>query len=170
MLLAVDVGNTQTVFGLFEGAELGEHWRIATEAHRTGDELGALLADFLDLDALTGICLSSTVPQLIREYDHLATRFTKARLLVVGPGVRTGIPVRFDDPRAVGPDRIVNAGAALERYGAPCIVVDFGTSTNFDIVSAAGEFVGGVLAPGVEISMDALFERAARLRKVDFVE
>jgi len=170
MLLAVDVGNTQTVFGLFEGAELGEHWRIATEAHRTGDELGALLADFLDLDALTGICLSSTVPQLIREYDHLATRFTKARLLVVGPGVRTGIPVRFDDPREVGPDRIVNAVAALERYGAPCIVVDFGTSTNFDIVSAAGEFVGGVLAPGVEISMDALFERAARLRKVDFVE
>src|SRR5581483_10043572 len=101
---------------------------------------------------------------------HLAARFTKARLLVVGPGVRTGIPVRFDDPREVGPDRIVNAVAALERYGAPCIVVDFGTSTNFDIVSAAGEFVGGVLAPGVEISMDALFERAARLRKVDFVE
>jgi len=170
MLLAVDVGNTQTVFGLFEDAALGDHWRIATEAHRTGDELGALIADFLDLGALTGICLSSTVPQLVREYEHFAKRFTQARVLVVGPGVRTGIPVKFDDPREVGPDRIVNAVAALERYGAPCIVVDFGTSTNFDIVSAAGEFVGGVLAPGVEISMDALFERAARLRKVDFVE
>jgi type III pantothenate kinase len=170
MLLAVDVGNTQTVFGLFEDGRLGDHWRIATEAHRTGDELGALIADFLDLGALTGICLSSTVPQLVREYEHFAKRFTRARLLVVGPGVRTGIPVRFDDPREVGPDRIVNAVAALERYGAPCIVVDFGTSTNFDIVSAAGEFAGGVLAPGVEISMDALFERAARLRKVDFVE
>jgi type III pantothenate kinase len=170
MLLAVDVGNTQTVFGLFEDVALGDHWRIATEAHRTGDELGALIADFLDLGALTGICLSSTVPQLVREYEHFAKRFTQARVLVVGPGVRTGIPVKFDDPREVGPDRIVNAVAALERYGAPCIVVDFGTSTNFDIVSAAGEFVGGVLAPGVEISMDALFERAARLRKVDFVE
>jgi type III pantothenate kinase len=168
MLLAVDVGNTQTVFGLFEDGRLGEHWRIATEAHRTGDELGALVADFLDLAALTGICLSSTVPQLVREYEHFAGRFTDAELLVVGPGVRTGIQVKFDDPREVGPDRIVNAVAALERYGPPCIVVDFGTSTNFDVVSPEGEFVGGVLAPGIEISMDALFERAARLRKVDF--
>src|ERR671937_757393 len=170
MLFAIDVGNTQTVFGLFEDRMLGEHWRIATEAHRTGDELGALIADFLDLDVLTGICLSSTVPQLVREYEHFARRYTQAELLVVGPGVRTGVPVKFDDPREVGPDRIVNAVAALERYGPPCIVVDFGTSTNFDVVSAAGEYVGGVLAPGIEISMDALFERAARLRKVDFVE
>src|ERR671930_2224805 len=170
MLLAVDVGNTQTVFGLFEDATLGEHWRIATEAHRTGGELGALIADFLDLGSLTGICLSSTVPQLVREYEHFTRRYTNAELLVVGPGVRTGIPVKFDDPREVGPDRIVNAVAALARYGPPCIVVDFGTSTNFDVVSAAGEFVGGVLAPGVEISMDALFERAARLVRVDFVE
>src|SRR5438094_9863021 len=170
MLLAVDVGNTQTVFGLFEDDALGEHWRIATEAHRTGDELGALAADFLDLGSLTGICLSSTVPQLVREYEHFARRFTKATLLVVGPGVRTGIPVRTDDPREVGPDRIVNSVAAVDRYGPPCIVVDFGTATNFDVVSAAGEYVGGVLAPGIEISMDALFEHAARLRKVDFVE
>src|SRR5207237_6484666 len=170
MLLAVDVGNTQTVFGLFEDGELGEHWRIATEAHRTGDELGALVADFLDLGALTGICLSSTVPQLIREYEHFAGRFTKAQLLVVGPGVRTGIPVKFDDPREVGPDRIVNAVAALERYGAPCIVVDFGTSTNFDVVSPEGEYVGGVLAPGIEASMEALSARAARLFSIDFAE
>src|SRR5205823_4001952 len=156
--------------GLFENGTLGEHWRIATEAHRTGDELGALIADFLDPAGLTGICLSSTVPQLVPEYEHFARRYSQAELLVVGPGVRTGIPVKFDDPREVGPDRIVNAVAAVDRYGAPCIVVDFGTSTNFDVVSAQGEFVGGVLAPGVEVSMDALFERAARLRKVDFVE
>src|SRR5712691_8991942 len=170
MLLAIDVGNTQTVFGLYEGAELGERWRIATEAQRTGDELGALLADFLDLSAIDGIVLSSTVPRLIREYEHLAERWAKAPLLVMGPGVRTGIPILYDDPREVGPDRIMNAVAAKERYGAPAIVVDFGTSTNFDVVSPAGEYVGGVLAPGVEVSMDALFERAARLVKVDFVE
>src|SRR6266849_6133806 len=170
MLLAVDVGNTQTVFGLFEGTELVEHWRIATEAHRTGDELGALITRFLDVERVNGICLSSTVPQLVREYEAFAHRYASAPLLVLEPGVRTGIPIRYDNPHEVGPDRLANAVAAKERYGAPCIVVDFGTSTNFDVVSADGEYVGGVLAPGIEISMDALFERAARLVKVDFVE
>ncbi|HEX5247140.1 MAG TPA: type III pantothenate kinase [Gaiellaceae bacterium] len=170
MLLAVDVGNTQTVFGLYDGDALGERWRIATEAHRTGDELGALLGDFLDLSTLDGICLSSTVPRLIREYEHVAERWAHAPLFVVGPGVKTGIQIHYDDPREVGPDRIMNAVAAKERYGAPAIVVDFGTSTNFDVVSAAGDYVGGVLAPGIEISMDALFARAARLVKVDYVE
>src|SRR6478609_4388384 len=170
MLLAVDVGNTQTVFGLYEGADLGERWRIATEAQRTGDELGALLSDFLDFAALDGICLSCTVPRLIREYEHVAERWVKAPLLVIGPGIRTGIAVQHDAPHEIGPDRIVNAVAAKERYGAPAIVVDFGTSTNFDVVSPAGEYVGGVLAPGVEVSMEALFSRAARLFKVDFVE
>ena len=170
MLLAVDVGNTQTVFGLYDGDALGERFRIATEAHRTGDELGALLADFLDESSLDGICLSSTVPRLIREYEHLAERWAKVPLLVVGPGVKTGIQIHYDDPREVGPDRIVNAVAAKERYGAPVVVVDFGTSTNFDVVSPAGDYVGGVLAPGVEVSMDALFARAARLVKVDFAQ
>jgi type III pantothenate kinase len=169
-LLAVDVGNTQTVFGLFEGERLANHWRVATELHRTGDELGALLGRFLDLSGLAGMCVSSTVPQLAREYELLAERHVRAPLLLVGPGTRTGVPIRYDDPREVGPDRIVNAVAAKERYGAPCIVVDFGTSTNFDVVSAAGEYVGGVLAPGIEISMEALFARAARLVKVDFAE
>jgi type III pantothenate kinase len=170
MLLAVDVGNTQTVFGLYDGASLTDNWRVATEPERTGDELGVLLGGFLDVEALDGICLSCTVPSLVRSYEEFAGRWARARLLAVGPGVRTGIPIRYDDPREVGADRIVNAVAARERYGAPCIVVDFGTSTNFDIVSAAGEFVGGVLAPGIEISMDALFARAARLVKIDFVE
>src|ERR671914_314934 len=170
MLLAVDCGNTQTVFGLYEDARLLEQWRIATDASRTGDELGALIGELVDLEGVTGVCLSSTVPPLIREYEHFAERWAQAPLLVVGPGVRTGIPMRHDAPHQVGPDRIVNAVAALERYGAPCIVVDFGTSTNFDVVSREGEYVGGVLAPGIEISMDALFARAARLTKVDFSE
>src|SRR6266508_3603650 len=150
MLLAIDVGNTSTVFGLFEGTTLTEHWRIATERNKSGDELGALYRSFLDLARIDGICLSSTVPQLIRSYHEFAER--------------------YDDPREVGPDRIANAVAAVERYGAPCIIVDFGTSTNFDVVSADSEYVGGVLAPGIEVSMDALFARAARLRKIDFVE
>ena len=170
MLLAIDVGNTQTVLGLYDRDRLAEHWRLATEAHRTGDELGALYGRLLDLASLSGICLSSTVPRLIREYEELAKRWARVPLLVVGPGIRTGITMRHDAPREVGPDRIVNSIAARERYGAPCIVVDFGTSTNFDVVSGAGEYVGGVLAPGIEISMEALFARAARLLKVDFEE
>jgi len=150
VLLAVDVGNTETVFGLYEGPELGERWRIATEAQRTGDELGALLSDFLDLSALE--------------------RWAKGPLLVLGPGVATGIAIHYDDPRELGSDRLANAVAARERFGAPVIVVDFGTSTNFDIVGPDGDFVGGVLAPGIETSMEALFRRAARLVKVDYVE
>jgi type III pantothenate kinase len=169
-LLAVDVGNTQTVFGLFDGERLTDQWRIATESQRTGDEVGALLRSFLDPRSLTGICLSSTVPPLVRAYEEFAARSTHATILVVAPGVRTGIPIRHDDPHEVGPDRIVNSVAARERYGAPCVVVDFGTSTNFDVVSPEGEYVGGVLAPGVEVSMNALFERAARLFGVEFAE
>ena len=168
MLLAVDVGNTQTVLGLYRDGDLVEHWRVATDRSRTGDELAVLLGGLLDPDAVDGICLSTTVPSIVREWQRLAERWAHAALLVVGPGVRTGIPIRYDDPREVGPDRIVNAVAVRDRYGAPAIVVDFGTSTNFDVVSADGEYVGGVLAPGIEISMEALFARAARLVNVDF--
>ncbi|MGH3036698.1 MAG: type III pantothenate kinase [Gaiellaceae bacterium] len=175
MLLAVDVGNTQTVFGLYDGDRLAEHWRVSTEAERTGDELGVLVGRLLELrdvgfEEIGGVCLASTVPPLVRTYEEFAREYADARLLVLGPGTRTGLPIVYDDPREVGPDRIANAVAARERYGAPSIVVDFGTSTNFDIVSGAGEYVGGVLAPGIEVSMDALFARAARLVKVDFVE
>ena len=169
MLLAIDVGNTQTVFGLYDGDRLAEHWRVATDGRRTADELGVMLDGFLDFDDVDGVCLAATVPALVREFEGVAERWLRAELLVLGPGVRTGIPIRYDDPREVGADRIANAVGAKERYGAPCIVVDFGTSTNFDVVSPAGEYVGGVLAPGVEISMDALFARAARLFRVDFV-
>src|SRR3954451_10188812 len=190
MLLAIDVGNTQTVLGLYDGETLNDHWRVATESHRSGDEIGALIEALLpDLNEVDGVCLSSTVPALVRSYDEFVRRSTSARLLVLGPGVRTGVPVRSDDPREVGPDRIAdaaggekrhrgggappriaNARGAKSRYGVPAIVVDFGTSTNFDVVSAEGEWLGGVLAPGIEISMDALFARAARLFRVEFTE
>jgi type III pantothenate kinase len=174
MLFAADVGNTQTVFGMFDGDRLVEHWRVATEAERTGDELGALVGRLLELrdlgfEEITAVCLSTTVPPLARAYAEFAERYAEAPLLVLGPGTRTGIPIRYDDPREIGPDRVANAVAARERYGSPCIVVDFGTSTNFDAVSAGGEYVGGVLAPGIEVSMEALFARAARLTKVDYV-
>jgi type III pantothenate kinase len=168
-LLAVDVGNTQTALGMFERGELVDDWRLATDHDRTGDELTVMLGGLVDPDAVDGICLSSTVPSLIREWQRLAERWAEAEILTVGPGVRTGMPIRYDDPREVGPDRIVNAVAAKERYGSPVIVVDFGTSTNYDVVSAAGEYVGGVLAPGIEVSMEALFSRAARLFEIDYV-
>ncbi len=173
MLLAVDAGNTQTAFGLFDARRLVAHWRVATEPERTGDEIGALVGRLLELrefgfDDLTAVCLSTSVPPLARSYAEFAERYAEAPLLVIGPGTRTGVPIRYDDPREVGPDRVANAVAARERYGTPCIVVDFGTSTNFDAVSAAGEFVGGVLAPGIEVSMEALFARAARLTKVEY--
>ena len=165
-LLAIDVGNTQTVLGLFDGEELREHWRVATESERTGDELALLLRGLVDLSSLEGVALSCTVPALARSYEELAGR-AGLELLMLGPGTRTGIPIRYEDPREVGPDRIANAVAALERYGAPCIVVDFGTSTNFDVVSGAGEYLGGVIGPGVEISMEALTSRTAKLPRID---
>jgi type III pantothenate kinase len=169
MLLAIDAGNTQTVFGLFDGEELRERFRIGTNPAHTADELAVLVRSLVDLETVEGAVLCSSVPQLVREYEGFAERWAGVDLLVLGPGVSTGMPIRYDDPREVGPDRIANAVASRERHGAPSVVVDFGTSTNFDVVSGAGEFAGGVLAPGIEISMDALFARAARLPKVPFV-
>jgi type III pantothenate kinase len=168
MLLAIDIGNTQTVFGLFDDKELSEQFRVGTDPAHTADELAVMLRAFVELDTIEGIVLCSVVPPLIREYELFAERWAGADLVVLGPGVPTGLPVLNVDPREVGPDRIANAVAARDRHGAPAIVVDFGTSTNFDVVSAAGEYAGGVLAPGIEISMDALFARAARLTKVPF--
>jgi len=168
MLLAIDVGNTQTVLGLFDGERLTEQFRVGTVRSHTSDELAVLLRSLLDLEALDGIVLCSSVPALVREYEQFAERWAGTGLLVLGPGVSTGVPIRYDDPREVGPDRIANAVAARVRHGAPAVVVDFGTSTNFDVVNAAGEFAGGVLAPGIEVSMDALFARAARLPRVPF--
>lgn len=175
MLLAVDVGNTQTHLGAFRGDELVEHWRFATVPDSTADELGAALRNLLALRGLSfedieGSIISTTVPQLGPEWEHTAERYLGHEMLVVGPRLKTGMPIRLDNPRELGPDRLVNAVAAHERFGGPCIVVDFGTANTFDVVSADGEYLGGIIALGVEISLEALTERAARLPKVDLDE
>jgi type III pantothenate kinase len=172
MLLAVDVGNTQTVLGLFQGDELVRHFRLTTSVRRTGDEVDVDLATLLARAGVgegdvTACALASTVPAVVHAWTTALTRLAGVDPTVIGPGTRTGVPVRTDNPREVGPDRIANSVAAHATYGGPCVVVDFGTSTNFDVVSAAGEFLGGAIAPGIEISMDALNARAARLVTVE---
>jgi type III pantothenate kinase len=175
MLLAVDVGNTQTHFGTFRGTELVEHWRFSTVRESTADELGAALANLLMLRGLgfaelDASIVSTTVPELGPEWSQVASRYLGHEMLVVAPGVRSSMPIRIDNPREVGADRRVNAVAARDRFGGPCVVVDFGTAINYDVVSAAGEYVGGIIAPGVEVSMEALTDRAAQLVRVDLEE
>jgi type III pantothenate kinase len=172
MLLVVDVGNTQTHFGAFRESELVEHWRFSTVRDSTADELGAALRALLDLrgmrmDDLHASIVSSTVPQLGPEWAAMAERYLGHRMLVVGPGVKTGMALRYDNPREIGADRLVNAVAAYDRIKDACIVVDFGTAITYDPVSANGEYLGGIIAPGIEISMEALTERAAKLPKID---
>ena len=172
MLLAVDVGNTQTHFGAFKGAELVEHWRFATVRESTADELGARLRALLELRRLEfgnldASIVSSTVPQLEPEWVSMARRYLGHDMLAVGPGVKTGMAIRYDNPREIGADRLVNSVAIRERFGGPAICVDFGTAVNFDVISGAGEYLGGVLVPGVEISLEALTERGAKLPKID---
>jgi type III pantothenate kinase len=174
MLLAVDVGNTQTHFGTFRGDELVEHWRFATVRQSTADELGSALANLLGLRGLAlrdldATVVSSTVPQLEQEWSAMVVRYLGHEPVVVGAGVRTGMPIRIDNPRELGADRLVNAVAGYAAVGGPCVVVDFGTATNADVVSAQGEYLGGVIAPGIEISLEALTERAAKLLKVELV-
>jgi type III pantothenate kinase len=174
MLLTIDVGNTNTVLGIFDGEEVVEHWRIATDPVRTADELAVILSGLLGQSTvfaepdITGIALCCTVPSVLHEMREMCRRYYgDVPAVIVEPGVKTGVPVRYDNPKEVGSDRITNAAAAMHLYGGPAIVVDFGTSTNFDAVSARGEFVGGALAPGIEISVDALSRRAAQLLKVE---
>jgi len=175
MLLVVDVGNTQTHIGTFDGTDLVEHWRFATVRRSTADELGAALRSLLELRGLTfadvdASIVSSTVPQLRPEWTGMASRYLGHEMPVVGPGLKTGMPIRYDNPREIGPDRLVNAVAGFERLGGPCVIVDFGTAVTHDIVSADGEYLGGVIFPGVEISLEALSDRAAALPKIDLVE
>lgn len=172
MLLTVDVGNTNIVLGLFDGAELFASYRLRTDSRVTADELALLFRGLLSRHPEPdGVAVCSTVPQVLDQLRQMFARyFEGARTVVVGPGVKTGVPLLYDNPREVGPDRIVNTLAAHTLFGGPAIVVDFGTSTNFDVVSQKGEFLGGALAPGIEISVDALAARAARLFKVELVE
>lgn len=171
MLLTIDVGNTNTVLGLFDGPDLAQSWRIKTDANSTADEMMLTFRGLLaNQPPLTGIALCSTVPAVLRELRVMLERyFSAVETVIVEPGVKTGVSVVTDNPREVGADRIVNTLAVFERYGGPAIVVDFGTSTNLDVVSAKGEFLGGALAPGIQISLDALAARAAQLRKVELV-
>jgi type III pantothenate kinase len=176
MLLVVDVGNTQTHFGVFDDDDaLAEHWRFATVRDSTGDEIGAVLANLLALRGLSFAdvsrsIVSSTVPQLSEQWEAVAARYLGHRMLVVGPSIRTGMPIRYDNPREVGADRIANAVAAYELVHAACVVVDFGTAITYDVVSDAGEYLGGIITPGAEISIDALYDRAAKLPKVELAE
>jgi type III pantothenate kinase len=175
VLLAVDVGNTQTHLGAFDGERLVEHWRFQTRAGATGDELAERIAGMLALSGigladLDAVCVSSVVPPLGTQYEQLTERYTSAPCLAIGPGVKTGMPIRIDNPLEVGADRLVNAVAAYERFKTACVVVDFGTGINFDAVSEAGEYLGGAIAPGLEISLTALVERAARIGRIDLEE
>lgn len=168
MLLAVDIGNTNTVLGVFDDDTLVESWRVKTDARDTADELALTYRGLLGSTKVDGVAACSTVPAVLAQLRLMLSRyFPDVPAVVVEPGVRTGVPLLYDNPKEVGADRIVNALAAFHLYGGPAIVVDFGTSTNFDVVSAKGEFLGGVLAPGIEISIDALAARAARLIKVE---
>jgi len=172
MLLVVDVGNTQTHFGTFRGEQLLEHWRFATVRQSTADELGAALQNLLGLrgysfEDLDGSIVSSTVPQLEPEWTAMASRYLGHEMLVVGPGTKTGMAIRYDNPREIGADRLVNAVAIRERFGGSAVCVDFGTATTFDAVTAKGEYLGGVICPGPQIAADALFQRTARLPRVD---
>jgi type III pantothenate kinase len=177
MLLVVDVGNTQTHFGVYQEAmeDISEHWRFATVRESTGDELAAALSNLLELRGLTlgdvdASIISSTVPQLVEQWAQVASRYLSHPMLVVGPTIRTGMPIRIDNPHEVGADRLVNSVAAYERIQNTCIVIDFGTAITYDVVSAAGEYLGGIITPGAEISIEALYEHAAKLPKVELAE
>jgi type III pantothenate kinase len=172
VLLVVDVGNTQTHLGTYDGAELAEHWRFATVRESTADELGVALRNLLALRGLSfadldASIVSATVPQLRQEWTAMASRYLGHEMLLVGPGLRTGMPIRYDNPREIGPDRLVNAVAGYDRVGGAVVIVDFGTAVTHDVVSASGEYLGGVIFPGVEISLEALAERAAALPRID---
>lgn len=175
-LLTIDCGNTQTVVGMYDGTELVHTWRFATDARRTADEHALLIAQFLELNGygldgtVSGIAISSTVPLLKATLREMTERYFHFAPVVIEPGTKTGMSVLYDNPREVGADRIANAVGAYDLYGGPSIVVDFGTATTFDAISAKGEYLGGAIMPGIEISMNALFDRAAALRSVDLTE
>jgi type III pantothenate kinase len=172
MLLAIDVGNTNTVIGLFDGEQLERSYRVKTDARSTSDEIALTFRGLLDGGPeVTGVALCSTVPAVLREMRVMLDEYyPDVEHIVVEPGIKTGVPILTDNPKEVGSDRIVNTLAAFTLFGGPAIVVDFGTSTNLDVVSSRGEFLGGALAPGIEISIEALAQRAAQLRKVELVE
>lgn len=175
MLLAIDVGNSNIVIGVYHEEKLLVHWRISTDRQKTADEYGMLLKNLCEFDNIriedfTAVAISSVVPPLAPMLEEMSKRYFKVEPLVIGPGIKTGMPIKFDNPREVGADRIVNAVAAFQFYGGPVIVVDFGTATTFDVINAQGEYIGGAIAPGIGISTEALFQRAAKLPRIELIK
>lgn len=173
MLLAIDVGNTNTVFGVYDGKKLLAHWRMETNARRTYDEYGIFVRQCcqysgIDAEKVSSVAVSSVVPPLQFNLEKMSERFFHTKPMFVGPGVKTGMPILYDNPREVGADRIVNSVAAYEKHHTGLIVVDFGTATTFDAVSPKGEYLGGSICPGINISMEALFQNASKLPRVEF--
>ena len=174
MLLVIDVGNSNNVIGLFSGKELISHWRIRTEWNRTADEYWVLFKEFIlsnnvELDKIDDIIISCVVPSLVPTLQEMARKYFSNEPLIVGPGIKTGISILYNNPAEVGADRIVNSVAAFEKYGGPLIIVDFGTATTFDVVSKKGEYLGGVIFPGIQISLEALFKNTAKLPRIDML-
>lgn len=172
MLLALDVGNTHTVIGIFKGEVLAGHWRISTHREKTVDEYGIAIRSLLEYgefkaDAVTGFAVSCVVPPLIPILERVARRYFDIEAFMIEPGIKTGMPILYDKPQEVGADRIVNAVAAFTKYGGPAIVVDFGTATTFDAISQRGEYLGGAIAPGIMISAEALYQRTAKLPRIE---
>ncbi|MCZ8517591.1 type III pantothenate kinase [Paenibacillus filicis] len=175
MILVVDVGNTNIVLGVYEGKQLLHHWRLSTNRLATADEYGMMMYNLfrhagMDLDQVEGVIISSVVPPLMFVLEQLCLKYLKKEPLIVGPGIKTGLNVRYENPKEVGADRIVNAVAAIELYGSPCIVVDFGTATTFDYIDERGQYLGGAVAPGIGISTEALYRRAAKLPRIELVK
>jgi type III pantothenate kinase len=173
MLLAIDVGNTNTVLGVYDGKTLKAHWRIETTSRRTSDEAGILVLQLfahagLDPKQVDAVVVSSVVPTMQFNLEKMSERYFHAKPVFIGPGVKTGMPILYDNPREVGADRVVNAVAAYERHQGALIIVDFGTATTFDAVTAKGEYLGGAICPGITIAMDALFRNASKLPRVEF--
>lgn len=175
MLLVIDVGNTNTVLGVYAGADLRGHWRLSTNRAQTADEYGILIRNLLSLDGMQAssikhVMIASVVPPLNTLLEEMAAKYFRLAPVFLGPGTRTGMAILYDNPQDVGADRIANAVAAYEKLGGPCVVVDFGTAVTFDVVSARGEYLGGVIAPGIGVAAEALFQRAARLPRVEIRE
>ncbi|MCL4294929.1 MAG: type III pantothenate kinase [Anaerolineae bacterium] len=175
MLLMIDIGNTNITFGIYnDGQELQHHWRIKTDHDRMPDEYGIIMLGLLRHEGLSfqqirGVAVASVVPPLTHVFEEMVERFVKQKPLVVGAGVKTGVQIRYDSPRDVGADRIVDAAAAYKLYGGPACIVDFGTATTFDAVSEKGEYLGGAIAPGIGIAAEALFSRTSKLPRIDLV-
>jgi type III pantothenate kinase len=173
VLLAIDVGNTNTVLGVYDGKNLLDHWRLETSTRRTSDEYGILLRQLfqvsgIDPGVVRAVAVSSVVPPLQFNLERMSERYFKTRPMFVGPGVKTGMPILYDNPREVGADRIVNAVAAYDKHHRGVVVVDFGTATTFDAVTPKGEYLGGAICPGINISMEALFQNASKLPRVEY--